>query len=295
MSCAILGSAASYLRANTITGDPSADGGWTAKLNSLASGAYADGTAMFSANMYTTAFTLDPSSPLISSLGGYDWQAGDVIVGVGGDFVSTTPAAGGWGAYTGGVGVNSNLTYSGGMDENNVSHTGSTSLRIVAKYAISASPPAWSTSTAAPDAGNGAAALAGGGNGAILLGNYPYDFYPADAGTLIVPADSPEEQTASGPIGITGDVGREITAWSGSSMVGFESFLDLSLLNRTYGASATPPAVALGNAVDLDLQRGTGAVTDALTTLPSSVPEPASAGLLAIFAVPLARRRRHQR
>jgi hypothetical protein len=247
---------------------------------------------MYSANMYTTAFTLTAPSNLISS-GPDAWNVGDQIVGVGGVYVSTTAAAGGWSAYSGSIAVNSNLTYSGAEP---AQANGATSTRIVVKYGASAAPSAWTTSTAAPDAGNGNAALANGGVGCVLLGTNPYDFSPSNSGVLIDPTDSPEIQTASGPVVLTdgGDIGRVITDWSGSTLVGFESFLDITLLNTEYGSSSSPPSVAVGNAYDLDLQRGTSTteITDALGILPTPVPEPATASLLGIGAAALLARRR---
>src|SRR5271154_1851720 len=88
---------------------------------SSSAGVYNFGSGSFNVTIYATAFTLAPSSTLISALGGYNWNVGDTIVGVGGVF----------------SGVNADLTYSGGADENNVTHTNSTSMRIVVKYGTS--------------------------------------------------------------------------------------------------------------------------------------------------------------
>jgi PEP-CTERM motif len=258
---AVSGSAA------VITGDPGVDSGWTAGGMSASAGTYVDGAGNYNVQIYSTAFILGASSPLISTLGGFDWNAGDTIVGVGGVY----------------GGANTDLTYSGGADENGVSHTGATSTRIVIKYGTATNT--WT----APGSGT----LANGGVGSVLLGTYPYDFYPADAGTLIVPADSPEEQTGAGSsafVTISGDVGRVITDWSSGAEIGFESFMDLTLLEAKYPTTE----VALGNKFDLDLQRGTGNPQDSLGTLPSSVPEPASLSLLGIGAGSLMLRRRRQ-
>lgn len=273
-------------RASTVTGNPSTDGGWTAQGNSLDKGIYSDGAGMYSVTISNTAFVLDPSSPLISSAGGFNWSAGDTIVGIGGNFVSTTAAAGGWTSYAAGsIPVNSDLTYDG-----TGTLAGATSTRIVAKYASPTTT--WKTSTVAPKSGNGVASLGGAGNGAILLGTNPYDFSPADSGTLIPPTDSPLEQTPSGQIAISPYFGRVITEWSGSTLVAFESYLDLTLLQNTLASSANPTTVVLGDAVDLDLQRGTGDVTDAITTLPNAVPEPTSLSVLGFAGLLVGRRRR---
>jgi len=245
----------------SITGDPSTDS-WILEGSSSSGGNYDDGAGNYNVNIYTTTFTLGGSSPLVSTLGGFDWNAGDVIVGVGGVF----------------NGANSDLTYGGGADENGVSHTGATSTRIVIKYGSSGAT--WtpgSASTSSP----GYASLANGGAGSVLLGTYAYDFYPADSGTLIVPADSPEEQTgASTTATINGDVGRVITDWYSGSEVGFESFLDLTLLDAQYPSTKVAP----GNAFVIDLQDGSGAFQDSQATLTTAVPEPGTPALLVVTA-----------
>ncbi len=252
--------------AQSPTGDPSTDGGWMAEGMSASAGVYNFGSGNFNVQIYTTAFTLAPSSTLISSLGGYNWNVGDTIVGVGGVF----------------SGANSDLTYSGGADEYGNTHANSTSTRIVVKYGTSSATwAAPAPSSSSPLYGS----QANGGVGSVLLGTYPYDFYPADSNTLIAAGDSPLLQTGpSSTSSITGVVGRVITSWSGTNaMVGFESFLDLTLLTNLYPTTG----VALGNPFILDLQRGTSstAYQDSLGTLPSVVPEPSTimlvgAGLL---------------
>jgi hypothetical protein len=262
-SLAVIVGGAVPTMADVITGNPAADSGWTAEGMSASLGNYIDGAGAFNATIYSTAFVLGASSPLVSTLNGLDWNAGDTIVGVGGVF----------------GGANSDLTYSGGADEHSVSHAGATSARIVIKYGSATA--LWT----APGAGS----LANGGVGSVLLGTYPYDFYPADAGTLIVPADSPQEQTGpSSTSPISGDMGRVITDWSGGAEVGFESFLDLTLLD----AQVPSNGVSLGNKFVLDLQRGTGNYQDSLGTLPTSVPEPAAFSVLCIGGLALMRRRR---
>jgi hypothetical protein len=262
----------SPVSANVITGNPSTDGGWTSEGMSATASNYIDGAGNYNATVYSTEFQLDATSPLLSTLGGFDWNVGDTVVGVGGVF----------------SGANSDLTYSGGADENNVTHTGSTSTRIVVKYGTSSAT--WAVDTPSPTTAPGYGSLAHGGVGSVLLGNYPYDFYPADAGTLIVPADSPEEQTSvSGTTTISGDVARTITAWSSGALVGFESFLDLTLLDSEYPSNG----VALGDDFDLDLQRGSGNFQDSLGTLPA-VPEPASLGLACLAGVGILSRRKRR-
>jgi hypothetical protein len=165
------------------------------------------------------------------------------------------------------------------------------------KYAASAAPSAWSTSSVAPANGNGVGSLAGGGVGSVLLGTNPYVFSPSNSGVLVDPSDSPEIQTSSGAVVLTdgGDIGRVITYWSGSALVGFESFLDITLLDTEYPSltESTPPGVMLGNAFDLDLQRDSNSteITDAEGVLPASVPEPASFCLIGVASGALLLRR----
>ena len=209
------------------TGNPSTDGGWTTEGMSASAGVYNFGSGNYNVQIYATAFTLAPSSTLISSLGGYNWSVGDTIVGVGGVF----------------SGANADLTYSGGADEYGNSHADSTSTRIVVKYGTS-------TATWAAPAPNSSSPLYGsqanGGVGSVLLGTYPYDFYPANSNTLVATGDSPLLQGPSTTTSITGVVGRVITSWNGTNaMVGFESFLDLTLLDTLYPSNN----VALGDPV----------------------------------------------
>lgn len=242
----------------SLTGNPATDG-WTYLGNSAPGGNYIDGAGAYSADMYTTAFTLSSGSPLISALGGYNWSIGDTIVGVGGVFTATG---------------NGDLTYSGSG--------GSTSTRIVIKYGSASA--AWTTTP--PPSGS----LVNGGVGSVLLGTYAYDFSPANSGVLITPASSPQQQTgpSSGNVtSISAYMGRVTTEWSGGEMVGFESFLNLTLLNATYPTSG----VALGNKFVLDLQRGTSstAFQNSLGTLPSeitAVPEPATMIAGALLLLP---------
>lgn len=227
----------------TITGNPATDGGWIFEGTSAGGANYNNGAANYNVNMYATAFVLDAASLLLSNFGGFDWSVNDVVVGIGGVF----------------SGANTSLTYNG---------SGATSTRIVAKYGTAGAT--WlpnSPVSSSPGYGS----LQHGGVGSILLGTHPYDFSPANAGSLVVPTDSPLEQTGpSSSTLINGNVGRVITHWSGGALLSFESFLDLTLLNTNYPGNG----VALGNKFILDLQNGTGPYQDSQGTLPSAAPEP---------------------
>jgi hypothetical protein len=257
-----------------ITGNPATDPGWTSQGLSTASTNLVQQTTAsgnYSATVYSTAFILNASSSLVNSLGSSSWNVGDTIVGIGGVFTSAA--------------TNSDLTYSGGADEHGVSHAGATSTRIVAKYGTSTAT--WTTP--------GDGSLLSGGVGSVLLGTFASDFYPANSGQLIVPADAPQEQTGPAAANITtisGDLGRVITSWTGTSstdtMIGFESFLDLTQLN----ISDPSNRVALGDHLELDLQRSTNDFQDSLATLPSSVPEPTSFALILLGAAGVSFRRR---
>ena len=253
-----------------VTGDPTADGGWINIGQSVAPGHYIDGTGAYQANVYTTSFNLDASSPLVSILGGFIWAPGDVIVGVAGIMSQTA-----------------DLTYSGGADVNGIAHSRATSARIIAKYGTPTAT--WTAPAGAPGSSG---SFGNGGVGSVLLGTNPYDFYPADSGTIIVPTSSPLEQTGvSTTSPISGNVGRVVTNWVGApgseTLNGFESFVNLTLLKAQYPSEQ----VALGSPFVLDLQRGTGNFQNSLGSLPSSVPEPTLSALISLAVLGLFRRK----
>jgi len=225
----------------TITGDPATDGGWTSEGNSATTDLLFQ-TGSFSANIYSTTFALSAGSPLLGTLGTSDgWSAGDTIVGVGGVFTSTG---------------NSSVTYD--------TMNGTVTTRFVVKYGTSAET--WSAGSA------NNAALALGGTGAVELGTSTEVLSPTSG--LQTPSNTPEEQTGpSSTATISTDVGQIITSWSGNTpntIVGFEEFLDLTLL-KTQNPTEN---VALGDHFILDLQQKSGVLQDSLGTLSASpVPE----------------------
>lgn len=243
---------------NQVTGDPSLDS-WTYVGDSATTNYnYANATVPYDIGMYTTAFTLSAGSPVASTLSGFA-SVGDTVVGVGGVF-------------------NTTLSLSTAED-----------TRLVAKYGTSTTTWGFNApSELSPLYGS----VGNGGVGSILLGTFANTFSPPVSGNssaLVVPNDSPEEQTSLiGTSTINDDIGRVITYWNGNTLVGYESFLDLSLLSSQIGDTS----VTLGNDFVLDLQEGTGNFQDSLGVLPStapstggatSVPDPATTlGLLAL-------------
>jgi hypothetical protein len=239
--------------AQIFTGDPSADALWVSDGLSSSAGNYmlnaGNTSGAFSANVYSTAFALTPDSTLLGPLGITDgWTVGDTIVGVGGVFASTG---------------NGDLTY----DNAN----GTVNLHLVVKYG---SPSAtWAL------AGTGAS-LSLGGTGAVLLGVLQETISPTTG--LTTPSDSPlyvNSSAAQVTLPGGGDEGQVLTLWSGNKIVGFESFLDLTVL-----AADEPAAnVQAGDKFVLDLQQGSGALQDSLGVLPSTLqttPEPSTYLLL---------------
>ncbi len=240
-----------------ITGNPLSDA-WTYIGNSASPGNFNNqsGGAIYSADIYTTLFPLTLSTLSAAT----SWSLGDIIVGVGGVFTATG---------------NTTLTYDGAG--------GSTSTRIVVKYG---SPTAtWQPNSPIP-ASPGYGSLAHGEAGSVLLGTFAYTFSPAFSGQFAVPNDSPELQLSGSVAPIDPSVGRDITEWTGGTLTGFETFLNLTLLSAQVPASNVQP----GAKFILDLQNNHSEYQDSQGTL--ATPEPASAALLALGTLLLTSRRR---
>ena len=251
MSALLLGAGSLSVpgHATAITGNPAVDL-WTFEGISSSPANYNSGAGNYNFNIYATAFRLDAASPLLSNAGAFSWNVNDVVAGVGGVF----------------SGANADLTYDG--------PGGATSTRFVAKYGTAGAT--WVPNSPSPSS-PGYGSLAHGGVGSVLLGTFAYDFSPANSGTLIMPNDSPLEQTGvSSTTVINGAVGRVITAWSGGALVGFESFINLTLLDAQYPTNG----VALGNKFIVDLQRANGVFQNSQAVLPAAAPEPGSLMLL---------------
>src|SRR4051812_7943430 len=112
-------------RAAALTGVPATDGWSATGATSLDNGTYIRGAGNFAFDLYATSYALDPTSSLITSTAsdtGFQWLAGDQVLGVGGVVVAGEPAANyGWGNVSGDS-INSNLT---------------SSVRIVSKFGVS--------------------------------------------------------------------------------------------------------------------------------------------------------------
>jgi hypothetical protein len=258
--------------AQIITGNPTADAGWNFNYLSTDTGHImlnAGNSATYSANIYTTAFSLASGSSLLGTLGvSSGWHTGDTIIGVGGVF---TPLN------------NSSLTYSGS--------TGNANLHLVIKYGA---PTATWNAPGVGFAANGAGSLTNGGAGAILLASQSGTIGPTTGITAPINAPTLFDGTGQSTVNGLAVSGQVLTSWSGSSLNGFETFLDLNVL-QSLGVGAN---VALGDDFVVDFQQGTGAFQDSLGVLPSSiasVPEPTmlvtGTLLLAPFASRLMRRK----
>ena len=247
--------------AQIFTGDPATDSLWVSDGLSSSAGndmQNAGNAASFSANVYSTAFTLTPDSTLLGPLGISDgWSVGDTIVGVGGVFASTG---------------NSSLTYSG--------TNGTVNLHLVVKYG---SPTATWTLSGAGAAVGGAGSLGLGGSGAVLLGVTQETI---SSSGLTTPSDSPLYLDSSGnqdTLPGEGIEGQVLTLWSGGQIVGFESFLDLNVLAAESASANIQTNVQTGDEFVLDLQQGKTVYQDSLGTLPSALqttPEPSTYALL---------------
>src|ERR1700722_19341943 len=203
--------------AQTFTGDPATDGSlWLSDgLSTTFAIANAGNTANFSANVYSTAFSLNTGSTLLGTLGMNDgWAAGDTILGVGGVFNSTG---------------NSSLTY------DNANST--VNLHLVVKYGSTTAT--WNLAGTGFSSG-GAGSLTGGGNGAVLLG-VTQETISSSSG-LVTPSDSPLYYNSPSQPSLPGNgtEGQVLTFWSGSAIVGFESFMDLNVLQAQESNASIP-------------------------------------------------------
>jgi len=266
LAVALSGSTA---HAVAITGNPSADSGWTLAGNSLNNGVYIRGAGNFGYDLYTTSFTVEPGSPLIA-LG---YAVNDLVLGMGGKIQSTDGVTAGWGsAFTGDPVNTTNLT---------------TSVRIVSKFGVS--PSSWNPSTIKPNGGNGSGSTSAGdgGNGAVLLGTAVGEL--SAPGTLVHFSENKQYVASNAYAGdnISNSFGQLIYLKSGGNpdlLTSWETFLNVTKLATVLPLSPDIPAP--GDRINQALQRSSNVTlfTDALAATPQ-VPEPSSLALAAMGAL----------
>ena len=266
-----------------LTGSPVADGWTAAGASSLDNGTYIRGSGNFAFDLYSTAYPLDPTSSLIASTAadtGFEWLAGDQIIGMGGVVVPGEPAANyGWPNVSGDP-INSNLT---------------NSVRIVSKFGTS--PTSWSASTTAPvpGNGNGSSSAGFGGVGALLIGTTGgiQQVVAANEGIYFIPTTATQYRASE--TNVNGKAGRIMFDLdNGTTLLKtWETILNVSLLQRNAGAygfvGADYPQVGDRNNMVLQRSNSTTLFTDALIV---SVPEPAALTTLAVGGLAIVTRRR---
>lgn len=266
--------------AQFITGNPSADAGWTFNGNSLNNGTYIRGGGTFSYDIYTKSFVVAADDAALISKG---WTAGDTVIGLGGIMVSNDLLAIHDGWATDGV------TAVAGSDNtvNGVDFT--TSIRIVSKFGVS--PTSWSASTVKPNAGNGLGSGSGGdgGDGTIELTTNAGDIVSGNAGTLIN-ATNAFQDTFNGSNWVQTSLSNKSFSlyeyqMSGTLLSSWEMMLDTTKLGSLYPYTNIPQP---GDRLNQALQRSVNTVqfTDGLAVA-APVPEPSAAILSALGAAGL--------
>ena len=173
------------------TGNPALDN-WVLQGNSLTLGTYIRGAGNMNFNVYSTAFYLDASSPLV----GGQWQVGDLILGLGGVPQGTS---------------------------NDYHHP-----RMVAKFG--AEGASFSPSTLPSPNGNGAGSFSGGyaGSGGVQV---DFKYSPENGGVNGV-IQIPDNILSSPNVAISKDFGRVLAIFQLDILQSFEVALDLSYLSR---------------------------------------------------------------
>lgn len=277
---------AAQAAAVSVTGNPVVDG-FVLQGNSLENGVYVTGSANYSYDAYSLAFSVAPGSNLEISDGADSWLAGDQVVAVGGvfrlDITAADAAVLGWDAISGTT-VNSLLPAG-----NNPS-----SLKLQVKFGTDGAT--WyASTTGAPGSGNGNSSGGSGGNrvqvktsayfGATVVtdGQDEPWTWAGNSGELLkldkpghldwynIGPDPQPGKTAGRMIWIYDESTGHVSSW--------ELLLNTSLLDRQ--VAGDHPLPAAGNMAVLTVQQGDNAFTDALVWIHQPVvPLPGAAWLL---------------
>ena len=229
------------------TGNPALDN-WVLQGNSLTLGTYIRGAGNMDFNVYSSAFYLDASSPLV----GGQWQVGDLILGLGGVPQGTS---------------------------NDYHHP-----RMVAKFGDDTATFSPSSTLTSP--GNGAGSFSGGnaGSGGVQV-DYKYlldnGVLPPGLNGVIL---TPDHVLYSPDVAISTDFGRVLAIFEETTpgdnyyiLKSFEVALDLSYLARGHSS----PWPSLNGKADMAWQIGSsGDYTDAYVSDVGAVPVPGTLLLL---------------
>lgn len=278
---------AGSVRGSMVSGDPSADAGWSAQGHALENGVYVKGSANYGFQTYSAALTVTAGSNLEISDGSLSWLAGDTVLGVGGVFESITAGDAGWAGFSGGA-INALLA-------------ASTGPKLQAKFGTSAAT--WTTSGVAPGAGDGnSSSSAGGGRVQVRTSAYfrtgtpdpgqtePWTLDGNSGQVLVLDKDSHIAWDGAS-VQPSKKVARMIWVWDAGSgeVASWELLLNVSLLERVAPGDFAGLFPAPGDMAIMTVQDGDNAYTDALVTV---VPEPAGIGMLILGGLSVLRRRR---
>ncbi len=288
--------------AGPVTGNPAADG-WVFGGNSLSQGTFVytyfgnapkDLDHVFDFDVYSTSFTLESGSALLGS----NWQAGDLIVGIGATVAKTAV-----------LNANVRILAKYGADD---------ATFAASSFAPSGSIPPQPWSPANPENanfyGDGAGSSSKSGTGGVIIetpqiwGTNPPTspwFNTTDEGNVVLLDGSPRPDSTGKVASVTLRNPTTILTSDGVAKViyqldnpgtllsSFETYLNLSLLERN-GIYTHPNP---GDKFVLAIQNVADAFTKATGTTPPPVPEPSSIVLAAmgLGGLGLTYLRRHRR